>query len=157
METRTVNLPAMRVVGMEYVGKNENAEIAAMWGKFVPRSGEIQSRTRPRVALGECGDAREEGSFRYVAGCEVEADAPVPEGMAIFDVPAANYVVVTQRGQLNDKEHGLGAALNYVSSEWLPQSGYRRAATPDLEWYDERFRGDEEDSEMDIYTPIVPA
>jgi AraC family transcriptional regulator len=156
METRIINLPAMRVIGMEYVGKNENAEIAAMWGVFVPRFGEVQGKICPDVKLGVCGDTQEDGSFRYVAGFQVDADAPEPDGMGAFDVPAATYVVVTQRGPLNDKERGLGAALNYVYQDWLPHSGYKRAATPDLEWYDERFRGDEEDSEMDVYTPIVP-
>lgn len=157
METRIINLPAMRVVGMAYVGKNENEEIHSMWGVFFPRIGEVQGRTHPNVSLGVCGDAREDGSFRYVAGCEVESDAPVPDGMTVFDVPAATYVVVTQRGVLSDEQHGLHAAVNYVYRDWLPQSGYQRADTPDLEWYDERFRWGQEDSEMDVYTPIVPA
>ncbi|MCX6377016.1 MAG: AraC family transcriptional regulator [Armatimonadetes bacterium] len=157
METRIINLPAMRVVGMAYVGKNENEEIHSMWGVFFPRIGEVQGSTHPNVSLGVCGDAREDGSFRYVAGCEVESDAPVPDGMTVFDVPAATYVVVTQRGVLSDEQHGLHAAVNYVYRDWLPQSGYQRADTPDLEWYDERFRWGQEDSEMDVYTPIVPA
>ena len=71
-------------------------------------------------------------------------------------MPAATYVVVTQRGVLSDEQHFLGAAVNYVYREWLPQSGYQRAATPDLEWYDERFLFGQEGSEMDVYTPIVP-
>lgn len=157
METRIVSLPAMRVIGMEYVGKNEREEIAAMWGDFVPRVGEIQGKVRPGVLLGVCGDAQEDGSFRYVAGSEVEAGAPVPEGMIAWQVPAATYVVVTQHGLLADEEHGLHAAVGYVYREWLPQSGYQTAATPDLEWYDERFHDDQEDSEIDVYTPIVSA
>jgi AraC family transcriptional regulator len=158
METRIINLPAMRVVGMAYVGKNENEEIYTMWGDFIPRFDEVQGKICPDVKLGVCGDAQEDGSFRYVAGFQVEADAPVPEGMTTFDVPAATYVVVTQHGVLSDERHGLHAAVNYVYREWLPQSGYQRAATPDLEWYDQRFTGvDREDSEMDVYTPIVPA
>lgn len=156
METRIVSLPTMRVVGMAYVGKNENAEIAAMWGRFIPRVREIQGRVQPSVALGVCGDAHEDGSFRYVAGFEVEDDAPVPDGMTIFDVPAATYVVVTQRGELSDAEHGLGAANRYVYVEWLPQSGYQRGPTPDLEWYGESFHAGQQDSEMDVYIPIVP-
>lgn len=156
METRIINLSAMRVVGMEYAGKNENAEISAMWGAFTQRFHEVQGRICPSVKLGVCGDARDDGSFRYVAGFQVEADAPVSDGMTVFDVPAATYVVVTQCGPLDDRERGLGAALNYVYREWLPQSGYQRADTPDIEWYDERF-GDNEDSEMDVYTPIAPS
>lgn len=155
METRIINLPAMRVVGMAYVGKNENAEIAAMWGQFTRRFDEVPGKICPSVKLGVCGDAQEGGAFRYVAGFQVDADALVPHGMAVFDVPAATYVVVTQRGVLSDEQNGLSAALDFVYREWLPQSGYQRAATPDLEWYDERF-SDREDSEMDVYTPIVP-
>ena len=157
METRIVSLPAMRVIGMPYVGKNEHEEIHSMWGDFLPRRGEIQGKVRPEVMLGVCGDAQEDGSFRYVAGYEVEAGAPVPEGMIAWEVPAATYVVVTQRGPLDDAERGLGAAMAYVYKEWLPESGYQTAATPDLEWYGERFDPDEGESEMDVYTPIVPA
>ena len=158
METRIINLSAMRVIGMAYVGKNENEEISAMWGEFIPRFNEVPGKICPSVKLGVCGDAQEDGSFRYVAGFQVEADASVPDGMTVFDVPAATYVVVTQRGVLSDEQNGLHAAVNFVYREWLPQSGYQSAATPDLEWYDERFTGvNQEDSEMDIYTPIVPA
>lgn len=156
METRIINLPAMRVVGMAYVGRNENGEIAVMWGEFSRRFDEVQGKICPNAKLGVCGDAQEDGSFRYVSGFQVEADAPVPDGMTVFDVPAATYVVVTQHGVLSDEQHGLGAVLNFVYREWLPSSGYQRADTPDLEWYDERFT-DREDSEIDVYTPIVPA
>lgn len=57
------------------------------------------------------------------------------------------------------REHALTMpeAVNYVCRDWLPQRGYQRAATPCLEWYDERFHFGLEDSEMDIHTPIVPA
>ncbi len=155
METRIINLPAMHVVGMGYVGKNENAEISSMWGDFIPRVHEIQGKLYPEVMLGVCGDAREDGSFRYVAGFEVDANAPVPDGMTTFEVPAATYVIVTQHGELSDEKCGLGAALNFVYREWLPTSGYQRADTPDLEWYDKRFHPGQEESEMDVYTPIV--
>jgi predicted transcriptional regulator YdeE len=93
--------------------------------------------------------------IHFCARSQYEYSEPVPDDMSVFDVPAATYVVVTQHGPLSDEKHGLGAALNYVYREWLPRSGYQRAATPDLEWYDERFHGDQEDSEMDVYTPIV--
>ena len=156
METRIINLPAMRVIGMAYVGKNEHREIGSLWDVFLPRVREVQGTIHSGVNLGVCGDAREDGSFRYVAGCEVGAEAPVPKGMIAWNLPAATYVVVTQRGPLEDKEKGLGAVNAYIYRKWLPQSGYQRAATPDLEWYGERFDYSGEDSEMDVYVPITP-
>lgn len=155
METRIVNLPAMQVIGMAYTGKNEHQEIPALWDVFLLRVAEVTGRTHPDVVLGVCGDAREDGSFRYVAGCQVSAGTPVPKDMIAIDVPAATYVVVTQHGPLSDTEHGLDATLSYVYRTWLPASGYQRAATPDLEWYDQRFHYGQQDSEMDVYTPII--
>lgn len=157
METRIINLPAMRVVGLAYIGKNEHEEIHAMWDVFLPRCHEVQGLTHPGVALGVCGDEQDDGSFRYVAGCQVDEDAPVPDGMIAIEVPAATYVVATQHGPLADEARGLHAVISYVYREWLPQSGYQRAPTPDLEWYGERFDFGQEDSEMEIYTPIMPA
>ena len=160
METRITSLPAMRVVGMAYIGKNENGEIGQMWDRFIPRFHEVEGKMRPGIALGVCGDAKGDGSFRYVAGFQVDANAPVPEGMAVLEVPAATYVVVTQHGPLNDQKRGLGAAESYVYREWLPQSGYERADAPDIQWYGEHFvfgDSEREDSEMDVYVPIVRA
>jgi hypothetical protein len=46
METRIINLPAMHVIGMAYVGKNENEEIHSMWDDFLPRADEVQGKIR---------------------------------------------------------------------------------------------------------------
>ncbi len=157
MEPRLINLPALRVIGVAYVGRNEHNEIGALWDVFLDeRAMDVQGRIEAGVNLGVCGDARDDGTFRYVAGCQVEAEAAVPDGMIALEVPAATYVVVTQRGPLSDEEHGLDAVNVYIYREWLPQSGYQRAATPDLEWYGERFHFGQEDSEMEVYIPIVP-
>lgn len=39
-------------------------------------------------------------------------------------------------------------------ASWLPASGLEAADTPGFELYDERFKLDAEDSELDIYIPI---
>lgn len=75
--------------------------------------------------------------------------------MVAIDVPEATYAVITQRGALFDKKTGIGAMMRQVIDDWLPHSGYKRASTPDLEWYDERFSPEGSDSQMDIYIPIA--
>ena len=43
----------------------------------------------------------------------------------------------------------------YVFQEWLPGSGYQRAAGPDFEYYDEEFDASAAEPKLDIYIPIV--
>lgn len=64
-------LPAFKVMGMKYRGKNEHQEIAVMWGELNQRVAEI-----PMV--GECAygvclmEENSTGEFEYIAGFKVE-------------------------------------------------------------------------------------
>jgi AraC family transcriptional regulator len=43
----------------------------------------------------------------------------------------------------------------YIYGSWFPKSGYKVSGSPDIEWYDNRFLGpDNENSEVEIYIPI---
>ena len=52
METRIIDLPAMQVVGMAYIGKNEHQDIPALWDVLPPTrrgsDGQNAPRCRPR-------------------------------------------------------------------------------------------------------------
>lgn len=41
-----------------------------------------------------------------------------------------------------------------IYSIWPPKAGYRIADSYDFEYYDEWFKPDSKDSEMDIYIPV---
>ena len=157
MKPKIVSREAMTVVGLEYVGKNEQREIPALWDIFWKRHQEVRDKTQPGVALGVCGDVREDGAFSYVAGFQVQQAKEVPEGMVVKQVPAAKYAVFTHRGSLSDVENGLDSTYAAIYREWLPASGYEQADSPDFELYDERFvfgQPQQPQSEMDIYIPI---
>ena len=42
MEPKIITKPAFKVVGLSYIGKNENNEIPQMWGEFNQRSHQIR-------------------------------------------------------------------------------------------------------------------
>ena len=46
--------------------------------------------------------------------------------------------------------------FGYIYGQWLPKSGFRQAGPYDLERYDARFKGpDDDESVMEICVPIA--
>jgi predicted transcriptional regulator YdeE len=147
METKIVTKPAFTVAGMEYFGKNENDEIAQMWGEFNPRSGEVKSRTEPQVAYGVCGEMGEDGRFHYVAGFKVEPGSEQPDDMRTWDVPEQTYAVFPSTLQT------IHDTYQYAFQTWIPQSEYEHAPGPDFELYDKDFDS-EKGTGLYIYIPV---
>ena len=132
---------------------SENA-IAKLWPRFSERVGEID-----RVVGGAYGLCLfdEEGApgapFDYIAGVGVSRADRVPEGMTAHTVPGGWYCVVTRQGPIDE----LGATHDYYRREWLPKSGYACAGL-EFEFYDERYRGnDDPSSVMDVWFAVRPA
>ncbi len=152
MEPKFVTRPAFNVVGLSYVGKNENQEIAQMWNVFNQRDDEIKAIDRSQ-AYGLCFDAidhPDEAYFEYVSGREVANDQDIPEGMVYREISEHRYAVFTHEGTLDN----LSETYSYIYETWLPQSGYELDGGFDMEVYDKDFMFNHPDSKFYIYTAI---
>ena len=160
MNPEFVSRPAMTVVGLSYIGKNENQEasfnqeIAQMWGELMSRNEEIK-HTTGQCTYGACFSQpkwEEEGEFEYVACFEVTDSSELPEGMVVRQVPAYRYAVFTHKGRAIN----LGETYKYIYETWLPQSGVELHPDKfDMELYDHRFIPDSDESEFDILVAIT--
>ncbi len=148
MEPTISKKEAFTAVGIQYHGKNENQEIASLWGEFHPRMGEIQAKVEPGVTYGLCGDLEENGAFKYLAGFEVNQTNDVPAGMTVWEVPEQTYAVFPCTLPT------LGDTYHFAFDTWLPASDYKKAAGFDFELYPAEFDGNDEESVMYIYIPI---
>lgn len=148
MEPTISKKEAFTVVGMLYHGKNENKEIAGLWGEFMPRFGEVASKAEPGVTYGVCGELEKSGAFKYLAGFEVTQVNNVPAGMAVWEVPDQLYAVFPCTLPT------IGDAYQFAFDTWLPASAYKKASGPDFELYPADFNGDDEESVMYVYIPI---
>ena len=146
MQPKIVNKPAFTAVGMVYEGKNENNEIAELWRQFNPRIPEIKDIAGD--AYGVCEPAREDGTFRYLAGMAVSGAGKVPEGMESWDVSPQQYAVFPTTLP------AIGETYKFIFETWLPGSDYTYAGTPDLEHYDMSFDPAVEGSTFNIYIPV---
>jgi AraC family transcriptional regulator len=150
MEPVIITKPTFSVVGMQYIGKNQNQEIAQMWGEFNPRMKEIEGFVEGN-AYGVCSMVPgAPDSIDYVAGFEVSGNETLPEGMVSVKVPEQRYAVFEHRGSLEK----LPETFHIIHEVWLPKSGYRHANGPELEVYDERFTNFSPDSVLYIYIPV---
>jgi AraC family transcriptional regulator len=152
MQPQIVSKPAFAVVGMKYRGKADGDKLKHLWNQFGPHMADLKDTVNPNVCYGVMGNYDEAtGEFDYVAGCEVKSTATVPADMTRWDVPAQKYAVFACTLPT------MGDAYNFAYQQWLPQSGYRHAGSPEFELYDEKFNPQDPTATMYIYVPIVSA
>ena len=122
MEARVVHKPAFHVIGMAGRFTPTSSKIPELWGRFVPRMGEVAHR-RGGHTLGLCVDADTDSvaevGFTYVAGVEVERLDSVPDEMIALTVPANTYAVMTHRGHVSR----LPDMVKHVWGRWLRPRG----------------------------------
>lgn len=151
MKPEIVTLPAMRLVGLDYIGKNENQEIAAMWGQFNPRFGEIHADGE--TCYGLCltlPAGSEPGVFEYVACAAAPAEVPVPSGMVEKFIPAHKYAKFKHVGEPTL----VHQTFHKIYSDWLPENGLTNDGGYDLEMYDDDFMPQSSEPVMYVLVPI---
>lgn len=87
--------------------------------------------------------------YRYVAGRATLSEA-VPVGMVRVEIPGGAYARFTYRGPIS----GLGQTVQRIFGAWLPAAKLQQRPGPELEHYDHRFRGEDEDSVMEFLVPV---
>jgi AraC family transcriptional regulator len=147
MEHRIEEIEAKRIIGKSIETSVQKApqDCMALWNDVCKVDEQITRASELWYALcettGEC-------DFTYTAAREVAADTPVPEGLVEKTIPAGKYIVFTYKGLMS----GMSAFYGQLMEE-IPKAGYEENGTW-LELYDERFKENAEDSEMEIWTGI---
>ena len=157
MNYKIVKKEAFRIVGYstkEPMTMEDCFEKVPVFWESVTRSGgiaklcSIMDGKEPCGILGvsTCDDGEFSGYFIAVA-----TDAPTPEGMDEYLVPATTYAVFESIGAMPD---AMQNTQKRIISEWLPTSGYEYAQAPDIEVYPE---GDQQSDTYysEIWLPIV--
>ena len=156
-EPQLVELPERMMVGLQYIGKNQNGEIGQMWGVFNSRAAEVPYRVGAEhdQAIGFCEiieNPKEEGEFSYIAGYFVSQVDQLPEGMVARKVPGGLYAVFAHETGLAN----LGKSYEYIWRTWLPASTYEALMTHDYEVYDDRFDPRSESGVFELHVPVRP-
>ena len=157
MEPKIISKKAFPVIGIELKtttrgGKNF-LEIPQFWQRAIQNEQikKIPNKKQTATVLGICMDFEADGAFSYIIGSEVTDTDHVPDDMVCKQITDAQYAVFTARGKLPDS---IQDTWKYIYQEWLPNSKYQHAHSPEFELYDERS-DNSENAEVDIYIPIA--
>ncbi len=152
VEIEIKNIPALKLVGLRYQGRNEQNEIAMTWSAFNRRSDQIRHFTG-EAAYGVCSipAGLPEGEFEYLCAFPVTEYGDIPEGMMQMDLDPMRVAVFAHRGSYES----LGETYSRIYQEWLPRAGLEPLkAGLDLEVYTGEFKDFAPDSVMYIYVPL---
>ncbi len=154
MEPSIVSKKKFNVIGLsDEFGQDNNKSVVDLWKKVGCRYPEIHN-TSGR-AYGLCLKGSPE-SFTYMASFEVDDLSDTPSDMESLVIEEAEYAVFTFTV---DNKSPIGAQFSKVYQgiwgNWLPNSDYEYADTPDFELYDDRFDGSRATGEVDIWIPVT--
>lgn len=152
MEYQIVRKDAFRIVGFHTPLTMDVEEsfqaVPRFWGEVGPRIGELIPLMSPEMpgvlGVSTCHHGAENSYYIAVA-----SNAPVPEGLSEWTVPAATWAVFTGQGQA---PMAIQELQKRIVSEWLPDSGYEWAQAPDVEVY---LNGpDAAEAQFQVWLPV---
>jgi len=119
---RFVELPPLLLAGMREPLNEQSAKtIPLLWQEFAPYIGNISHQVN-RVAYGLCVRSSESsnGSYYYMAACEVSEFSDLPADLSPLIVPAYKYAVFTHETHVSRIKETIDQAFD----QWLPTSGF---------------------------------
>ncbi len=152
-----VEFPETKTVGMSTLISSDFNIMGMLWSRFMAREAELSNVIKEEVGLGITYDMEDFGEgkylFAHMAAMMVSDYENIPEGMTTKTIPAGKYAKFTHIGPLST----LHTTYMKIYSEILPASQFKGSEGGiEFEWYDERFKMESEESEIDIYIQVKP-
>ena len=145
--------PAMRIAGLaQDFDESTVSGIPALWRRFspsLPLTGQAGGGT-----FGVCCGGPAGVGLHYIAGVQIAADAPVPEGFEVIDLPARSYLVFRQVLDGGPLQPQMQSAVREIWSQRVPGSGHALVRAPDLEVYPEDFQPDKPGAWVEWWIPV---
>jgi len=154
MTAAPVRKARFRVAGVSGVfDETTRSQIPALWPRLIERL-PLTGQVGDDASFGVCWAAEgTEGCFHYLAAVPISADAPIPDGLEVKDVPAQTYLVFRQETDGSPLHPQMQAAVREIWGERLPNSGCRLSSGPDIEAYPPGFEPDRP-SHVEWWIPI---
>ncbi len=155
MNYRILKKGEMHIIGFKKWFSTENdsqlTEIPKMWDDVTEKQKQqITALSNNDGVVGLCADMYN-GGFDYWIGCM--SDKNCPEGLEEMTIPPSSWAVFEVIGSMRPLPNPMQDIWKRIYSEWLPNSGYKHAMLPEIEYYS---AGDmlADDYRSEIWIPI---
>jgi len=157
MQVEFKTLSAKKLIGCKLIMSVINDRTVQLWQSFMPRKNEINDIASNYLYSVQVFESEKyfdqfspEKEFEKWAAIEVSEIKNIPQGMDLLELPEGNYAVFNYKGPAN-------AALpffQYIFQEWIPNSEYAVDNRPHFALMGEKYRGNNPDSEEEIWVPV---
>ncbi|MNO68911.1 Transposon Tn10 TetD protein [compost metagenome] len=117
---------------------------------------EATGRQQGSLLYGYYFDFNEDGTKRYMMGCELPEGNPIPSGFTVLNIPSQTYAVFESAEAITEGV-GIGPKVqniwHRIYSEWFPTVNFEQVEGACLEkyyWLDER----QTDTKCEVWIPI---
>lgn len=157
MEPRITKINSKLLIGKKLRMSVANDRTVELWQSLMPRRAEIHQVANNFLYSVQVFDSEEyfnqfspEAEFDKWAAVEVSGIDDIPAVMETLEIPEGNYAVFNYKGPAS-------AALpffQYIFQEWIPKSEYAVDNRPHVALMGEKYRGNNPDSEEEIWVPV---
>lgn len=155
MNYKIVKKDEMRIIGFKKWFSTENdsqlTEIPKMWDSVTEEMKHVITElSNNDGVIGLCADMYN-GGFDYWIGCM--SDRECPNDLEEMTIPPSLWAVFEVIGSMRPLPNPMQDVWKRIYSEWLPNSGYKYAMLPEIEYYS---AGDmmADDYRSEIWIPI---
>ena len=144
--------PDFSIAGLPYYG-SDTKKIHSLWQQFwlMVQTGTIDlDKSGCRGVCLHDLDMRNNEIFIYYAGIEVKPEDRIPQNFKTVSIPESTFAVFTHKGPTAEIEQ----TYDRIYGSWIPGSGNTPTMDLDILVVNERFKDQDENSEVDIWIPI---
>ena len=148
----------MRIVGerkwVSTVDNQQFKEIPEMWDNFPKEKHDKLisiAKEEHKGLIGICGDMYNNG-FEYWIGSF--SDSEDIEGFEVLEISECTWAIFEVIGAMRPIPNNMHNIWGRIYSEWLPNSSYKHADVPEIEYYSD---GDcmKDDYKSEIWVPVI--
>ena len=137
--------------------ENENfsLDFTKEWTKFFEDIKDVYDMSNYKEAFGLSENHKMidgKVAMDYVICMRKEAFDKISSDFVVETIAGGKYAVYTYKGKIEDNK--MRDFWNDIYSKWLSEDNLEPLMGQSFEYYDHRWQGDSENSELDIYSPI---
>ena len=158
MEPQIQTSTEIKLIGNKIRMSLANNQTVKLWQGFMPRRKEVTNTSNPKhfYSVEVYDDTTFFQNFSPTNEFEKWAAVPVtnfdtiPAEMDTLTIPAGEYAVFLYKGKSSDGPK----FYQYIFGQWLPNSDYQLDDRPHFALMDERYKGEDPNSEEELWIPI---
>lgn len=157
MQPRIETLNETKLIGKKITMSFASNKTLELWQSFMPRRKEIKNIAGSELYSVELynnptffRNFNPAAEFEKWAGMKVANFDDVPVGMSTLVIPEGQYAVFHYKGKPSEAQ----PTYQYIFADWIPNSGYELDNRPHFACMGEKYKGEDPQSEEDLWIPI---